>query len=51
MPQLIQSNHDDTQKKERKNIRILLECGVLIEKSVPRVTIWHHEAPPRDAKL
>ena len=26
-------------------IRILHECEVLIEKSVPRVTVWHHEAP------
>ena len=32
-------------------IRILHECEVLIEKSVPRVTIWHHKAPPSDAKL
>ena len=32
-------------------IRILHECEVLIEKSVPRVTVWHHEAPPCDAKL
>ena len=32
-------------------IRILHECEVLIEKSVPRVTVWHHEAPPSDAKL
>ena len=29
-------------------IRILHECEVLIENSVPRVTVWHHEAPPRD---
>ena len=29
-------------------IRILHKCGVLIEKSVPRVTVWHHEAPPTD---
>ena len=33
-----------------KNIRILHECEELIEKSVPRVTVWHHEAPPSDAK-
>ena len=32
-------------------IRILHECEVLIEKSVPRVTVWHHEALPSDAKL
>ena len=32
-------------------IRILHECEVLIEKSVPRVTVWHREAPPSDAKL
>ena len=52
MPQLIQSNHD-THKKERKNIRILHECGVLIEKSVPRAK-GHSLAsrgPPGDAKL
>ena len=34
-----------------KNIRIFHEFEVLIEKSVPRVTVWHHEAPPSDAKL
>ena len=34
-----------------KNIRILHECEVLIENSVIRVTVWHHEAPPNDAKL
>ena len=28
-----------------KNIRILHECQVLIEKSVPRVTVRHHQAP------
>ena len=32
-------------------IRILHECEVLIEKSVPRVTVWHYSAEPRDAKL
>ena len=32
-------------------IRILHECEVLIEKSVPKVTVWHHSAEPRDAKL
>ena len=32
-------------------IRILHKCEVLIEKSVPRVTVWHHEAPLSDAKL
>ena len=26
------------------NIRILHECQVWIDKSVPRVTFWHHEA-------
>ena len=31
--------------------RIFHECEVLIENSVPRVTVWHHEAEPRDAKL
>ena len=34
-----------------KIIRILHECEVLIEKSVPRDTVWHHEAPLSDAKL
>ena len=33
-----------------KNIRILHMCEVRIEKSVPRVTVWHHEALPSDAK-
>ena len=28
------------------NIRILHECEVLVEKYVPRITVWHHEAPP-----
>ena len=32
------------------NIRILHECEVRIENSVPRVTVWHHEALPSDAK-
>ena len=32
-------------------IRILHKCEVLIEKSVPKVTVWHHEALPSDAKL
>ena len=27
-----------------ENIRILYECQVWIDKSVPRVTFWHHEA-------
>ena len=30
---------------------ILHECQVLIEKSVQRVTVRHHEASPSDAKL
>ena len=30
-------------------IRILHECQVWIDKSVPRVTFWHHEA--RRAKI
>ena len=34
-----------------QNIKILHECEVLIEKSVPRVTVWHHEALLSDAKL
>ena len=32
-------------------IRIFHECEVLIDKSVLRVTVWHHEALPSDAKL
>ena len=28
-------------------IRIFHECEVLIEKSVPRITVWHQEALPR----
>ena len=32
-------------------IRILHEYEVLIENSVSRVTVWHHEAAPSDAKL
>ena len=31
-------------------IRILHGCEVRIENSVPRVTVWHHEAMPSDAK-
>ena len=27
-----------------KNIRVLHECQVWIDKSVPRVTFWHHKA-------
>ena len=27
-----------------KNIRIYHECESKIEKSVPRITVWHHEA-------
>ena len=30
--------------KNIQNIRILHECQVWIDKSVPRVTFWHHEA-------
>ena len=26
------------------NIRTYHECGVRIEKSVPRIAVWHHEA-------
>ena len=29
-----------------KNIRIYHECEGRIEKSVPRITVWHHEACP-----
>ena len=32
------------------NIRILRECEVRIENSVLKVTVWHHEALPNDAK-
>ena len=31
------------------NIRILYGYEVRIENSVPRVTVWHHEAVPSDA--
>ena len=31
-------------KLKREIIRILHECQVWIDKSVPRVTFWHHEA-------
>ena len=31
-------------------IRICNEWEVWIDKSVPRVTVWHHEALPSDAK-
>ena len=34
-----------------KIIRILHYCLVRIEKSAPRVTVWHHEALPSDAQL
>ena len=34
-----------------KIIRILHKCEALIEKSVPRVSVWHHSAPLSDAKL
>ena len=27
-----------------KNIRIYYECEGRIEKSIPRITVWHHEA-------
>ena len=33
------------------NIRIYHMGEVLIEKSVPRVTVWHHEALLSNAKL
>ena len=32
------------------NIRICHECEVRMDKSVPRGTVWHHEALPSDAK-
>ena len=32
-------------------IRIFHEYEILIEKSVPRVTVWHHKATSSDAKL
>ena len=34
-----------------ETIRIFHECELLLEKSVPRVAVWHHEALPSDAKL
>ena len=36
--------------KVHKIIRILPGCEVRIEKSIPRVTVCHHEALPSDAK-
>ena len=33
-----------------EGIRILHACEVRIENSVLRVTVWHHEAVPSDAK-
>ena len=36
---------------QHKIIRILHECQVWIDKSVPRVTFWHHEARRNAAKL
>ena len=35
---------------QSKNIRIYHEFVDRIHKSVPRVTAWHHEALPSDAK-
>ena len=32
------------------NIRIFHGCSLLIEKSVPRITVWHHDALPSDAE-
>ena len=34
-----------------ENIRIFYEYEVLIEISVLRLTVWHHEAPLSNAKL
>ena len=34
----------------QKNIRIWHECEVRMDKSVPRVTVWHREALSSDAK-
>ena len=31
-------------KKRLKDIRIYNECEGKIEKSIPRITVWHHEA-------
>ena len=33
-----------------EHIRMLHGCEVRIENSVPRVSVWHHEALPSDAK-
>ena len=34
----------------KNNIRIIHECEVRIKKIRPRVTVWHYEAVPSDAK-
>ena len=36
---------------ESETIRILYECQVVKDKSVPRVTVWHYEDPLSDTKL
>ena len=54
MPDLVTCKFDkDPIKNECASvgtIRILHGREVQIENSVPRVTIWHHEAVPSDAK-
>ena len=49
---IILVSYDDCFRPQN-NIRSLHECEVhvLIEKSVPWVIVWHHEAHPSDAKL
>ena len=55
MPDLVTCKFDkDPIKNERasvETIRILHGCEVQLENSVPRVTIWHHEAVPSRGSL
>ena len=36
--------------RSEKNIKVYHEFVDRIDNSVPRVTVWHHKAPSRDAK-
>ena len=42
--QIVKRIRTDRIGKIKITIRILHECQVWIDKSVPRVTFWHHEA-------
>ena len=44
MPPYMPPYYYDFMRNPGNTIRILHECQVLIDKSVPRVTFWHHEA-------